>query len=444
MLKYLLMMILSFLILKMNFWYISMMMMLMVAMFMFTSINIFMFSNISLIFGVDLLSLSLMLLTGWICSLMLMASFQIFDKKFFDIFFKLMNLFLMFFLILTFSSLDMFYFYLFFESSMVPVLFLITGWGLQPERIQAGVYLIFYTFFASLPMLMGIYYIFVMNNSISFSMLKEFDSIFLYLVMILAFLIKMPMFLVHLWLPKAHVEAPVSGSMILAGVMLKLGGYGLMRVLKFIWLINKKMELNLFWVIISLMGGVYMGLICFRQIDMKSLIACSSVVHMSFVIGGIMAMNSIGFSGSLTMMVGHGLCSSGLFVLVNLVYERLGSRSLMINKGLISIFPSLTFWWAMFLFSNMAAPPSLNLLGEISLMISISSWSLFMMLILGLISFISASYSLFIFMFSQHGKLIVGVFNYYSINSREFILLFLHWFPLNLLFLNLDYLYFWL
>nr|YP_010554732.1 NADH dehydrogenase subunit 4 [Arctopsyche spinescens]UYO79365.1 NADH dehydrogenase subunit 4 [Arctopsyche spinescens] len=444
MLKYIMMMLLSFSLLNLNMWYLSVIMMLMVAVFMFVSVNIFIFSNISLIFGVDFLSLSLILLTCWICSLMLMASFYIFESQFFVMFFKFVNLMLLMFLVLTFLSLDLFFFYLFFESSMVPVLFLITGWGMQPERIQAGVYLIFYTFFASLPMLLGIYYIFKSTDSVSFSLVMELDHFFLYFVMILAFLIKMPMFMVHLWLPKAHVEAPVSGSMILAGVMLKLGGYGLMRILKFVWLVNKKIELNLLWVVISLLGGIYMALICFRHTDMKSLIACSSVVHMSFVIGGIMVLNSIGFSGSLIMMIGHGLCSSGLFVLVNLVYERLGSRSLMINKGLISMFPSLSFWWAMFLFSNMAAPPSLNLLGEISLMISISSWSVIMMLILGLISFISAGYSLFIFMFSQHGKLVVGMFNFYSINSREFLLLFLHWLPLNILFLNLDYLYFWL
>jgi NADH-ubiquinone oxidoreductase chain 4 len=127
-------------------------------------------------------------------------------------------------------------FYLFFERSLIPTLLLILGWGYQPERLQAGVYLLFYTLFASLPLLVGIFYLINYSFSVSFYLLKDqsiFSSLF-YLCIIFAFLVKMPIFLVHLWLPKAHVEAPVSGSIILAGVLLKLGGYGLLRVYPFI------------------------------------------------------------------------------------------------------------------------------------------------------------------------------------------------------------------
>nr|YP_010585934.1 NADH dehydrogenase subunit 4 [Maesaipsyche stengeli]UZZ43657.1 NADH dehydrogenase subunit 4 [Maesaipsyche stengeli] len=439
MLKFIFMMLFMLSLVGFNMWFLCVGLFILVFMFMFISININMLNMVSMMFGIDLISLNLVLLSGWICGLMFMASVVIYKNNYFGEFFSFILLMLMLFLMLTFISLDFFFFFFFFESSMVPVLFLIVGWGIQPERIQAGIYLIFYTFFASLPMLLGIYFIYYNNYSVSFYILKEFDYLFLYLVMVVVFLIKMPMYLVHLWLPKAHVEASVSGSMILAGVMLKLGGYGLIRTLKFVYLINEKFEMNLFWMILSLLGAVYMSLICFRQIDMKSLIACSSVVHMSFVIGGLMTMNSLGVYGSVIMMVGHGLCSSGLFVLVNLMYERLSSRSMMINKGLLTIFPSLSFCWALFLFCNMASPPSLNLAGEIMLMISIGSWSCMMMVVLGLVSFLSAGYSLFIFMFSQHGKLVLGMYSVFSISSREFLLLFLHWLPLNLLILNLDY-----
>nr|YP_010350265.1 NADH dehydrogenase subunit 4 [Endoxyla cinereus]UOK09645.1 NADH dehydrogenase subunit 4 [Endoxyla cinereus] len=428
---------------KSMFWLVQMILFLMMFMFMNLNINFNMISNLSFMMGCDIISYGLILLSIWICVLMIMASESLYKLKFYMNFFLLNIIFLLMMLYLTFSTLNLFMFYLFFEGSLIPTLLLIIGWGYQPERIQAGMYLLFYTLFVSLPLLLGIFYIFVEKNCIMMYMLKFFNTnmFLLYLSMILAFLVKMPMYFVHLWLPKAHVEAPVSGSMILAGIMLKLGGYGLLRILIFMEKINLKF--NYIWIIISLIGGFYISLKCFCQVDMKSLIAYSSVAHMGMVISGLMTMNYWGFIGSYILMIGHGLCSSGMFCLANINYERLHSRSLLINKGMMNFMPSMSLWWFLLLSSNMAAPPSLNLMGEISLINSLVSWSWLTMIMLVMISFFSAGYSLYLFSYSQHGKYYLGMYSFYMGVSREYLMLMLHWLPLNMFVLKIDYSMIW-
>nr|YP_010403067.1 NADH dehydrogenase subunit 4 [Acrolepiopsis assectella]UQV94867.1 NADH dehydrogenase subunit 4 [Acrolepiopsis assectella] len=428
---------------KNMFWMVQMMMFIMMFLFLIMNMNINYFSNLSYFLGCDILSYGLILLSIWISILMIMASENLYKLKFYYNFFIFNIMFLLFMLFLTFSVMNMFMFYFFFEGSLIPTLMLIIGWGYQPERIQAGLYLLFYTLFASLPLLLGIFFIFNKLNFMNFYLMKFYNLnfILLYFSMILAFLVKMPMYFVHLWLPKAHVEAPVSGSMILAGIMLKLGGYGLFRVLILLQEIN--MKLGYFWVVISLIGGFYISLMCFCQMDMKSLIAYSSVAHMSMVIGGIMTMNYWGFMGSYLLMIGHGLCSSGMFCLANINYERLHSRSLFINKGMMNFMPSMSLWWFLLLSSNMAAPPSMNLLGEISLINSLISWSMMSMILLMLISFFSAGYSLYLYSYTQHGKFYMGMYSFYTGVSREYLMLFLHWFPLNIIIFKVDYFMIW-
>nr|QZR91938.1 NADH dehydrogenase subunit 4 [Filchnerella pamphagoides] len=444
MLKYLFMLIfMTPLCLIGNFWWLVHSLMF-VASFFFM-FGVYSYSDLNMIswfFGMDYFSFGLILLSFWICSLMITASSSVYLSSYHSSVFVFMVLFLMIMLYCSFSSLSLLSFYIFFEASLIPTLLLILGWGYQPERLQAGIYLIFYTLVASLPLLLVLFSVYDCSYTLYFPLLLDFGSFYFlfYLFIILAFLIKMPMFLVHLWLPKAHVEAPISGSMILAGVLLKLGGYGIFRVMKVISFMG--LSFNYFWLALGLSGGVVVSFICFRQVDLKSLIAYSSVAHMSMVIGGLMTMNWWGCMGSLCLMIGHGLCSSGLFCLSNIIYERLGSRSLLINKGMINLMPSMALWWFLLSSSNMAAPPSLNLLGELGLLNSIISWSSLSFLTLMFLSFFSAVYTLYMYSYSQHGSYYGGVYTCSLGYVREYHLLFLHWLPLNILCLKGEYFFF--
>nr|UPL65839.1 NADH dehydrogenase subunit 4 [Haedus sp.] len=385
------------------------------------------YSYVSYGLGLDFYSWGFILLTFWVIFLMYFSSYYIsFSDKSKE--FSFVVSFLLIFLFLCFSVSSFFMYYIFFEASLIPTVFLIFGWGYQPERLAAGFYLIFYTLFASLPLLLGIFYMWHKLGLTFFFMINMNFNIYLLFCFIGAFLVKMPMFMFHFWLPKAHVEAPVSGSMILAGVLLKLGGYGLIRVLFF--LSNYLYFYNYYFISLCLLGGLICGLICSVQLDLKVLIAYSSVCHMSLCIMGIFCLSTLGVLGSYVLMLAHGLCSSGLFCLVNVIYERSYSRSIFMNKGFIIFCPSLCLFWFLLSSFNMSAPLSLNLYGEVILFISLLGWSVNCTIYLMVGCFLACLYSMYLFSFVNHGE--VSSFNLFMKKClfREYSLIFYHLFPL--------------
>nr|UNO54413.1 NADH dehydrogenase subunit 4 [Rhipicephalus microplus]UNO54517.1 NADH dehydrogenase subunit 4 [Rhipicephalus microplus] len=386
----------------------------------------------------DLMSFSMISLTVWITFLMLMASRlnNLFQNKIFT-FYILMMMNLLFF---CFSINNFMMFYLFFESVLFPIILMIMGWGSQPERVQAGFYMLMYTIFGSLPLL-----VLMLMKSISFMIIYN-DWLFgemkwLFILMILGFLVKIPMFLFHLWLPKAHVEAPISGSMILAGVLLKLGFYGLYRFKSFFFidLINYSMII----IVISLWGAVMISIYCLFQIDIKSLIAYSSVSHMGVALSGCLTFYLHGSYGMLMMMIGHGLCSSGLFCLSNLIYERFYTRNIFMIKGMNLIFPNLTLWWFLFSIVNMSAPLTMNLFSELFLGLSVMKFSMLLMIPMMMLIFLSACYSMFMYSYINHGQSWM-IFSKNMIFAREYYLLFLHFMPLMLWFMKFNFFMKWL
>ncbi|YP_337807.1 NADH dehydrogenase subunit 4 (mitochondrion) [Lates calcarifer] len=402
--------------------------------------------------AVDPISIPLLMLTCWLLPLMILASqnhlaLEPANRQ--RTYISLLTS-LQFFLILAFSATEMALFYIAFEATLIPTLIIITRWGNQAERITAGVYFLFYTLMASLPLLVAL--LVLQHHAGSLSILTtqflyptyytSYSNKLWWAGCILAFLVKLPLYGVHLWLPKAHVEAPVAGSMILAAVLLKLGGYGMMRMMAILDPLTK--ELSYPFIIFALWGLVMMGSTCLRQADLKSMIAYSSVAHMGLVVAGILIQTQWSFTGALILMIAHGLTASALFCLANTNYERTHSWVMLLTRGLQMALPLMTAWWFLATLANLALPPLPNLMAELMVLTALCNWSPWTILFTGAGVLITAAYSLYMFLLTQRGRLPPHIKSLDPSHSREHLVIALHLTPVTLLIFKPELIWTWL
>nr|AHN07341.1 NADH dehydrogenase subunit 4 [Corythoichthys flavofasciatus]QQQ89359.1 NADH dehydrogenase subunit 4 [Halicampus grayi] len=409
-------------------------------------------STLNPFMATDPLSTPLLILSCWLLPLMILASQNHMSSEPINRqrTYIILLITLQAFLILAFSATELIMFYVMFEATLIPTLLIITRWGNQTERLNAGTYFLFYTLAGSLPLLVAL--LLLQNNAGTLSLLTiqftnpmdliSYGDKLWWVSCLLAFLVKMPLYGVHLWLPKAHVEAPIAGSMVLAAVLLKLGGYGMMRLMNILEPLTK--DLSYPFMMLALWGIIMTGSICLRQTDLKSLIAYSSVSHMGLVAAGILIQTPWGFTGALVLMIAHGLTSSALFCLANTNYERTHSRTMILARGLQMILPLMTTWWFIASLANLALPPLPNLMGELMIITSTFNWSPWTIILTGFGTLITAGYSLYLFLTTQRGPLTNHLIQLEPSHSREHLIMTLHLIPLLLLILKPELLWGWI
>lgn len=322
--------------------------------------------TLNFLLGVDGISIFFIILTTFlipVCLLVAWTNIEIYVKEYAIAFLVMESL-----MIAVFSVLDLFLFYIFFESTLIPMFIIIGVWGSRERKIRAAYQFFLYTLLGSLLMLLAVLAIYFQAGTCSLETLyttswSDKRSLLLWLAFFASFAVKVPMVPVHIWLPEAHVEAPTAGSVLLAGIMLKLGAYGFLRFSISIFPYASIYFTPLIYTM-SCIAIVYTSLTTIRQVDLKKIIAYSSVAHMNFVTLGLFALNAQGIEGSIMLMLSHGIVSPALFLLVGALYDRHKTRLLRYYGGAAQMMPLFAICMLFFTMANISLPGTSSFVGE--------------------------------------------------------------------------------
>jgi len=382
--------------------------------------------NIFYQLGIDGLSLWFIPLTAFITIIVVVAGWEVIEKR--------VSQYMGAFLILSglmigvFCALDGLLFYVFFESTLIPMFIIIGVWG-GANRVYASIKFFLYTFFGSLLMLVAILYLyFKAGNSFDILTWQQLPlalnvQIMLFLAFFMAFAVKVPMWPVHTWLPDAHVEAPTGGSVVLAAIMLKLGGYGFVRFSLPITP-DASQYLSGFMITLSLIAVIYIGLVALVQTDMKKLVAYSSIAHMGFVTLGFFMFNDMAVQGGLMQMISHGFVSGAMFLCIGVLYDRMHSRQIADYGGVVNTMPKFAALFVFFSLANCGLPATSGFIGEFMVILGAVKFNFWIGLLAATALIFGAAYSLWLVkrvIFGAAGNPQVAAL--VDLNKREFCML---------------------
>ena len=385
------------------------------------------FLNVNLHLGIDGISLFFLILTTLLIYVCLLACWNNvpFDLKYYLFFFLLLE----FFLIGVFCVLDLLIFYIFFECVLIPMFFIIGLWGARERKIRAAYYFFFFTLFGSVLMLLAIIYIYIQTGTTNYEILltinfTKIEQLVLWLAFFLSFAAKVPMMPFHVWLPEAHVEATTTGSVILAGILLKLGTYGLLRFLfplfPFACFYYAPVVYSL-----AVLGILYASITAIRQSDFKRIIAYTSIAHMNLVIVGLFSFHVIAIEGAILQSISHGFVSSALFLIIGVVYDRYHTRMIKYYGGLAHIMPIYVFLFLFFTLANIGFPGTSSFVGEFLILLGAFNVNVPVTFFSSISMILGGCYSLWLFNRVSYGNLKTQYLTkfFFDVNLREFYLL---------------------
>ncbi len=381
--------------------------------------------NIYYYLGIDGISLWFVPLTAFITVIVVIAGWEVIEKKvaqYMGAFLILSGL-----MIGVFCALDGLLFYVFFEATLIPMFIIIGIWGGQ-NRVYAAVKFFLYTFLGSLLMLVALIYLYFQSGSFDILAWHKLPiaytpQILIFLAFFMAFAVKVPMWPVHTWLPDAHVEAPTGGSVVLAAIMLKLGGYGFLRFSLPITP-DASHALSGFVITLSLIAVIYIGLVALVQADMKKLVAYSSIAHMGFVTLGYFIFNDMGVQGGIMQMISHGFVSGAMFLCIGVLYDRLHSRQIADYGGVVNTMPKFAAFFVLFSMANAGLPATSGFIGEFMVILGAVQYSFIIGILAGTALILGAAYSLWLVkrvVFGEVGNEHVAQLP--DLNKREFFML---------------------